>query len=59
MEEELAQMKEEFESIEQRAISKIAAQNPEIFGTVDTEDLISASEEETEEEELELGGMRL
>ena len=52
-------MKEEFESIEQRAISKIAAQNPEIFGTVDTEDLISASEEETEEEELELGGMRL
>ena len=52
-------MKEEFESIEQRAIFKIAAQNPEIFGTVDTEDLISASEEETEEEELELGGMRL
>ena len=59
MEEELAQMKEEFEIINQRALSKIAAQNPEISGTVDTEDLISASEEETEEEELELGGMRL
>ena len=54
-------MKEEFESINQRAVSKMLASNPEIFGSInslDTEEMISASEEETEEEELELGEMR-
>ena len=60
MEDELDQMKEEFERIKQEeGMSRLASLNPDIVcginSTVGIDELLSNSEEENEEEELEFG----
>ena len=59
LEDEVEEMKEEFKRIDQQVISKLASLNPDIVcsinSPVDIEELLSNSEEETEEEELEFG----
>lgn len=63
MEDELDQLKEEFETMNQRALARLAARNPgiacSISSTLDIGEIFSSSEEETEEEELELGELRM
>ena len=63
MEDEIEEMKEEFERTNQRALAKLAQLNPDIAcsisSSVDIGEIVSSSEEETEEEELEFGESRV